>query len=80
MENNNWKLASDSPTIGEDYLIYSVLAKGFAVGRLEFNGAWINSTNGMPFPPNTVTHYRPLPDAPALTGLSGYESYTSVNN
>lgn len=76
----NWKLVSDRPPIGEDVLIYSSIAKGFAVAQLQFNRTWVNSTNGLPFAPNSVTHWMHLPEAPSLTGLSGFQSYSSGNN
>lgn len=81
MENNNWKLATfQPPPISEDVLIYSATMKGFAVGQLQFNQTWINSTNSLPFPAGSVTHWQPLPDAPALKGISGHDGYVSSNN
>lgn len=59
-----WKPASDSPPIAEDVLIYSTVHKGYAVAYMNTERAWINSTNGMPFPPHTVTHWQPLPEPP----------------
>ena len=78
---NNWKLATfQPPQIGEDVLVYSSTLKGFAVGQLQFNRVWLNSTNGIPFPVGSVTHWQPLPEAPALHGISGSDGYISSNN
>lgn len=60
----DWRLASDAPPVAEDVLIYSTIHKGYAVGHMNFDRSWMNSTNGMPFMPHTVTHWQPLPDAP----------------
>jgi len=81
MENNDWKLATfQPPPINEDRLIYSATLKGFAVGQLQFNGTWVNSTNGLPFPAGSVTHHMELPDPPALHGISGHDGYVSSDN
>lgn len=77
---NNWKLATfQPPRIGEDVLVYSSTMKGFAVGQLQFNRVWVNSTNGLPFPNGAVTHWQQLPEAP-VSGVSGSDGYISSNN
>ena len=81
MESNNWKLATfQPPQMNEDVLVYSATLKGFAIGQLQLNRTWVNSTNGLPFPAGSVTHWRVLPNAPALQGISGSDGYVSSNN
>ena len=81
--NNGWIAVSDDmPLISQDVLIYSTSLQGYAVGFTQYNGkdvAWFNSTNGLPFPLHSVSHWRTLPAAPANSsvGSSGaFISYT----
>lgn len=80
MPSNEWKsTGAELPPSGQDVLVYSATANGYAVAVTRMNGpgvVWLNSTNGMPFMP-APTHWRLLPEPP-LTGTSGYES--DLNN
>lgn len=78
MENNWTPVSRELPPLMTDVLIYSAKAKGYAVGVTN-GSAWNNSTTGQPFPPNTVTHWMPLPDPPtmALAAVPRYEGYSN---
>lgn len=76
-------IADDMPMIGQDVLVYSIVAHGYAVGATRFDGdgiKWFNSTNGLQFPPHTVSHWRSLPPPPEQQPLpdgvqSGYSGF-----
>lgn len=76
-------VTEDMPMVGQDVLIYSISARGYAVAITRFDGngvKWFNSTNGLPFPRESVSHWRRLPPAPVESGfegegVSGYSAY-----
>lgn len=74
-------IADDMPVVGQDVLVYSVAAHGYAVGILNFDGqatTWFNSTNGLPFAPRAISHWRSLPPPPQDEPQIGYSGYGPV--
>lgn len=77
-----WIPAQDeTPLWGQDVLVYSTSARGYAVATTKPDGKggtmWVNSTSGQLFAPGTVTHWRALPSPPDEEGVSGYSAYSN---
>lgn len=74
----------ESPLWGQDVLVYSTHAKGYAVAQTKPDGKggnlWVNSTSGQLFAPGSVTHWRTLPPPPTVEEVEGVSGYSAYSN